>query len=107
MYLGPDKKGSQAGCSPWAASCPPLIYHLVGIVRNELANRLTFFTKDLNHLSPCKIPAADLLPIHRKLLHKSWEQNGSSLSFSYVTNYRTICPIIPLHPWFLGLDIPK
>jgi len=79
----------------------------VGILGNERADHLAFFTKGFSHISLCKIPALDLLPFLRKLLHNSWESKWSSLPSNYASWHRSICPSIPLHPWFLGLEIPK
>jgi ribonuclease HI len=55
----------------------------VGIDGNERRDHLAFSIKYTNHISSCKIPASDFLPIHRQILRKAWQTKFFFLSPNY------------------------
>jgi ribonuclease HI len=108
--------------SPLILIIKSLVYHLslknkivnffwipshLDITGNERVDHLAFSTKYTNHISFCKIPASDLLPIHRKILQKAWQTKLSSLPPNYGAWHRQIVPTITRRPWFndLGLSV--
>jgi hypothetical protein len=85
-----------------------LVYHLslenkivncsshVSITGNERVDHLAFSTKYTILISFCKIPASDLLPIHRKILRKNWQAKLSSLRLTMVLD-RLFKPYLGVH----------
>jgi len=79
----------------------------VGITGNERADHLAFSTKFSNQFSNSKIPASDLLLIHRKLLRNAWQFKWSSLPLNFASWYRHTSPVISQLPWFNNLGIQR
>jgi hypothetical protein len=84
-----------------------LLVSTIFIGGNERADFLAYSTKSLINSSPLKLPASDILPIHRKLLRKAWQSKWESLPENFASWHRQIVPSIPTHPWYKDLKISR
>lgn len=54
-----------------------------------------------------KLPATDLLPIHRRLLRNAWNSKWSSLLPNFTSWHTSISTSIPEPPWSQDLDLQR
>ena len=79
----------------------------VGINGNKYADFLASSIANQTLLGPHLCPYTDLVPIHRKFVHKLWKLDWDNLPESYASGYKTIFKNIPTCPWFYWLDISR